>query len=235
MNIVAALGATGGDGRGHRLGADEAAGGHVVAHTLTQREAKGPDSDCTAGVILAGPLGGGNDGTGRRSEDDPNLVVAQCHGSNVGPMGELRRGSGGVTGGVPFVIKGAAIGRKPDAGPQYGEVLQDGSVYTLNATEVHAVAHAQLVAFDTTQITSGKNCSNPQAGDALAGVTPRRLTPRECERLQGFPDDWTRWREDGSEIADSPRYRMLGNAVCVPVAEWIGKRITQAAQHEAKP
>ncbi|HEY8425123.1 MAG TPA: DNA cytosine methyltransferase, partial [Limnochordales bacterium] len=53
----------------------------------------------------------------------------------------------------------------------------------------------------------------------------RRLTPRECERLQGFPDDWTRWGSDGGEISDSARYRMLGNAVAVPVVEWIARRL----------
>lgn len=47
----------------------------------------------------------------------------------------------------------------------------------------------------------------------------RRLTPKECERLQGFPDDWTAGQ------ADSHRYRQLGNAVAVPVIEWIAKRI----------
>ena len=52
----------------------------------------------------------------------------------------------------------------------------------------------------------------------------RRLTPRECERLQGFPDDWT--LVDG--MSDSARYRMLGNAVAVPVAEWIGRRIVES-------
>ena len=51
----------------------------------------------------------------------------------------------------------------------------------------------------------------------------RRLTPRECERLQGFPDDWT--MIDGDKTPDAPRYRALGNAVAVPVAEWIGRRI----------
>ena len=52
----------------------------------------------------------------------------------------------------------------------------------------------------------------------------RRLTPRECERLQGFPDDWT--LVDG--MADSPRYRALGNAVAVPVVERIGRKIVEA-------
>ena len=50
----------------------------------------------------------------------------------------------------------------------------------------------------------------------------RRLTPRECERLQGFPDDWTKGGKD------APRYRVLGNAVTVPVATWIAERILKA-------
>lgn len=53
----------------------------------------------------------------------------------------------------------------------------------------------------------------------------RRLTPRECERLMGWPDDWTRWGGDGREVADSPRYALCGNGVVAPVAEWIGRRL----------
>ena len=53
----------------------------------------------------------------------------------------------------------------------------------------------------------------------------RRLTPLECERLMGWPDDWTRWTAGGKEIADSHRYRMCGNGVVASVAEWIGHRI----------
>ena len=56
----------------------------------------------------------------------------------------------------------------------------------------------------------------------LALESVRRLTPTECERLQGFPDGWT----DGQ--ADSHRYKQMGNAVTVNVAEWIGKRIAEA-------
>ena len=55
----------------------------------------------------------------------------------------------------------------------------------------------------------------------------RRLMPIECERLQGFPDNWTKYGEHGEEIADGPRYRMLGNAVAVPVVEWIVGRIVE--------
>lgn len=52
----------------------------------------------------------------------------------------------------------------------------------------------------------------------------RKLTPTECERLQGFPDGWTEGQ------ADSHRYRQLGNAVAVPVAEWIGRRIVEVSR-----
>lgn len=138
------------------------------------------------------------------------------------------------------------------------------------------------IAFDTTQITSAANRSNPKAGDPChpiaAGAhapaiafniypasgqgsvleasttelsnalnptqlaaktergtrvlspTPRRLTPTECERLQGFPDGHTEFYADGTRVADGPRYRMLGNAVTVNVAEWIGRRIMEASQ-----
>lgn len=65
------------------------------------------------------------------------------------------------------------------------------------------------------------------AGAAMSMAAPggvRRLTPTECERLQGFPDEWTAGQ------FDSARYRQLGNAVCVPIAEWIGRRIVAAQE-----
>ena len=59
----------------------------------------------------------------------------------------------------------------------------------------------------------------------------RRLTPMECERLQGFPDGWTSHRVDPKkgviEQADSPRYKQMGNAVAVPVVEWIVRRLVE--------
>ena len=58
----------------------------------------------------------------------------------------------------------------------------------------------------------------------------RRLTPVEGERCQGWPDDWSRWRADGSEISDSARWRMIGNGVATPVAEWIARRLRAALE-----
>lgn len=59
----------------------------------------------------------------------------------------------------------------------------------------------------------------------------RRLTPRECERLQGFPDDYTAIPFRGKPAADSPRYRALGNSMAVPVVRWIAERIAAHTAH----
>jgi DNA (cytosine-5)-methyltransferase 1 len=73
------------------------------------------------------------------------------------------------------------------------------------------------------QLTTGGGKPGQGYPAVRQGMAVRRLTPKECERLQGFPDGWT------DELADGARYRTLGNAVCVPVAEWIGRRIMEAA------
>lgn len=65
----------------------------------------------------------------------------------------------------------------------------------------------------------------------------RRLTPTECERLQGFPDEWTKYGADsGKEIADTPRYQMLGNSVAIPVVQFILRNIAhiQSAENPVK-
>lgn len=62
----------------------------------------------------------------------------------------------------------------------------------------------------------------------VASTTVRRLTPRECERLQGFPDNWTQipWRGRAAEdCPDGPRYKACGNSMAVPVMRWIGERL----------
>jgi DNA (cytosine-5)-methyltransferase 1 len=66
--------------------------------------------------------------------------------------------------------------------------------------------------------------SNIQTGVRI-GSAVRRLTPRECERLQGFPDDFTVVLHRGKPAADGPRYKALGNSMAVPCMAWIGRRI----------
>jgi DNA (cytosine-5)-methyltransferase 1 len=60
----------------------------------------------------------------------------------------------------------------------------------------------------------------------------RKFTPRECERLLGFPDDYTLVPYRGKPAADGPRYKALGNSMAVPVMRWIGERICQVASLE---
>ncbi|MFA7667769.1 MAG: DNA cytosine methyltransferase [Burkholderiaceae bacterium] len=73
-------------------------------------------------------------------------------------------------------------------------------------------------------------------GQPAACMTPqmavRRLTPRECERLQGFPDNYTLVPHRGKPAADGPRYKALGNSWAVPVARWVGERIEQVESLE---
>ncbi|KVT86336.1 DNA methyltransferase [Burkholderia territorii] len=66
---------------------------------------------------------------------------------------------------------------------------------------------------------------NGDPGTISTGNAVRRLTPRECERLQGFPDDYTLINVRGKPAADGPRYKALGNSMAVPVMRWIGSRI----------
>ena len=127
----------------------------------------------------------------------------------------------------------------PECSPALGANAAIGIAHTLRPAGCDAgedgTGRGTPLVVDTTQITSQGNYSNPKPGDAChplaSGAHPplmvqpsmRRLTPTECERLQGFPDGWT------AGTSDSARYRMLGNAVAVPVAEWIGRRIVEAA------
>ena len=81
----------------------------------------------------------------------------------------------------------------------------------------------------------GSGCTSVAADVTIGGLFPRtqyavrRLTPRECERLQGFPDDYTLVQFRGKPAADGPRYRALGNSMAVPCMAWIGRRIAAVA------
>jgi DNA (cytosine-5)-methyltransferase 1 len=133
--------------------------------------------------------------------NDPTFFYAKNH-QDVRIQGDVintlaaTMGTGGGNTPMVHAIQNTVIGRKDTSGPQgkgYGN--EDDPMFTLDTTSPHAVAIA---------------------------ATVRRLTPTECERLQGFPDNWTEGQ------ADSHRYKQLGNAVAVPVVEWIIKRFIQA-------
>lgn len=81
----------------------------------------------------------------------------------------------------------------------------------------------------TPTLNSFDNVTESRATVVIDGV--RRLTPMECERLQGFPDDWTSHRVDKKKglipQADSSRYKQMGNAVAIPCVQWIVDRLVK--------
>lgn len=80
-------------------------------------------------------------------------------------------------------------------------------------------------------LEAGEGGNNRQAVAATTSV--RRLTPKECSRLQGFPDDWAKipWRgKPADQCPDGPQYKAYGNSMAVPVMAWIGRRIAQVEE-----
>ena len=167
---------------------------------------------------------------------------------------------------VAYAIQAGALRVNPASGPD-GVGVQEGHAYTIEArSEVQAVAYTTKL-HNTASNNAGKlfeertTCldANSPAPALLMPNQVRRLTPRECERLQGALDDWTliplpgvhrqmrisaarpaeRWlaHEDGTWsllMADGPRYRMLGNSFAVPVIRWIGQRIDLAMKSASR-
>lgn len=134
-------------------------------------------------------------------------------GPENGPAVTLRAGDGGSS--RSQLIAVSVTGDRTHALTAEGhDASEDG---TGRGTPIVAVP---AIAATLTSGTSSPGVSAPGNGVATETVV-RRLTPLECERLQGAPDGWTEGQ------ADSPRYRQLGNAVAVPVFEWVGRRLSE--------
>jgi DNA (cytosine-5)-methyltransferase 1 len=92
-------------------------------------------------------------------------------------------------------------------------------------------AYNQAAAPVTHTLRKGRSATGDEIPIAFAAMQVRRLTPVECERLQGFPDNYTAipWRgKPADQCPDGPRYKALGNSWAVPVVRWIGRRIAAA-------
>jgi DNA (cytosine-5)-methyltransferase 1 len=82
--------------------------------------------------------------------------------------------------------------------------------------------------YDSTFPSPTLTASNSGSDNYITPMAIRRLTPKECERLQGFPDDWTKIpyrNKEADQCPDGPRYKACGNSMAVPVMRWIGERI----------
>jgi len=98
-----------------------------------------------------------------------------------------------------------------------------GGIGIVQAVDVYNQSVDGDVAATLTEACGGTNTSGPKL---MSNMAVRRLTPIECERLQGFPDNYTNipWRKK-DESPDGPRYKAMGNSMAVPVMQWIGQRI----------
>jgi len=132
-----------------------------------------------------------------------------------------RWGTGG--GNVPYVfpIQSTVIGRQDHNGPQgKGYGMETDPMFTLDRVGAHGVAMAYDEYNDSIAETHHTlRAGTKQSTGAIQQAVVRRLTPTECERLQGFPDGHT------EDQADSHRYKQMGNAVTVNVIRWIGERL----------
>lgn len=96
---------------------------------------------------------------------------------------------------------------------------------TLTSTHVNAVAYDEYNDSINETHHALRAGTKQSTGVLEPTMAVRRLTPLECERLMGWPDDHTRYKADGTEQADTHRYKQCGNGVASPVAEWIGKQL----------
>ena len=209
-----------------------------------------PSGNCMPSVLCVNDQGGKRidlsedmSGTLRANEKGHQPLVYENHGidARIRESGEIsptviaRYGTGG--GNTPLIqesdvycIVGNVIDRQPENGGNGAGYQQDLS-YTLTAMDRHAVYARQRVdEFKDDDIASTQSAR--QSKDATDLVMEpdrqyaqliRRLTPLECERLQGFLDDWT----NIPGASDSARYRALGNSVPVPCVEFIMKSLNE--------
>jgi DNA (cytosine-5)-methyltransferase 1 len=233
---------------------DHARALHLVAGTLCNNgKASGSatQQDADQGLLIAHTLRGegfdaSEDGTGRGTPlvpvpFDTTQITSASNYSNPQPGDPCHPLAAGAH--PPAVCFDWQKGNdRTNCRPSTMNVSVEQS-HTLSSTRVPAVAagaHPPTMAFQSSQsgvrigeahATLDANNGARRHNGVMAGAAVRRLTPRECERLQGFPDDWTLVPYRGKPMADGPRYQALGNSMAVSVMAKIGQRIE--TQHAA--
>jgi DNA (cytosine-5)-methyltransferase 1 len=185
--------------------------------------------DCTTGPAIAYSVAlRGRDGGNTAELGDE---VATC----------LRASGGGSDKAhvLTYAIQAGALRTNPASGPD-GVGIQEHIAYTLEAgAEVQAIAFSckdngadATVELSPTLRSMGHAGSHQNGGGQMAifwRMVVRRLLPTECEALQGFDKNYTRVPNGKKMLADGPRYKALGNSMCVNVMRYIGERIQAAA------
>lgn len=211
----------------------------MVAHTLLAKANSSHRDDqetYIAHTLRADGFDASEDGTGRGTPIvaipfDTTQITSPISRSNPkdgDPCHTLSKGSH-----PPAIVFNPKMGGDPSMGTGVNE---DGTSYTLdhsgNSNVVITARAAENPRFESVH-GSGEDHRPATYGQLVtAGETAhsanwavRRLTPKECERLQGFPDDFTNVPYRGKQAADGPRYKALGNSMAVNAMRWIGQRI----------
>jgi DNA (cytosine-5)-methyltransferase 1 len=138
---------------------------------------------------------------------------------------------------IAYSIQGNTIDRADTAGAN-GKGVKEEQAFTLNTIDRQDVAHTFKIRSGCDgggkgylgQDEAAFTLDTTQSQNLMHQTAIRRLTPIECERLQGFPDGYTQIPYRGKpadQCPDGPRYKALGNSMAVPVLKWIGERIDQ--------
>jgi DNA (cytosine-5)-methyltransferase 1 len=164
------------------------------------------------------------------TQDPISSTDGSVHAMGCGSSG------GSATQAVAFPINTMTLGGRPDEANDRKMTMGVGAdgdpQFTLQAAHSHAVGtdiHSCVITGDVAATMGTKGSAvNGHGPTLMQAMTVRRLTPKECERLQGFPDDYTLipWRKKAAgDCPDGPRYKALGNSMAVNVVTWIGERI----------
>ena len=200
--------------------ANTSANGHGIsaecAHTLDQAQGQAVAFAIQAGALRTNPASG-PDGLGVQS-DHAYTLEAQAEVQAVAHPAHCREVAQTIT-------------------SNYGKQVDSSDTALGPNVVMQSIATHEIAGTMMSYAKSGgdSNRIDNAAGGYMALVPPamqvRRLTPVECERLQGFPDGYSMipWRKKpASECPDGPRYKALGNSWAVPVVRWIGRRIDAA-------
>jgi DNA (cytosine-5)-methyltransferase 1 len=221
---------------------DHALAGHLIAHTITANYGKDggmrAGNDCVPVNLVVGTLQANGKAAGSATQQDAESGLLVVHGTQDPCVSDkafaLGRNSGQEN--AVFAIQNATRGKDQNG---LG-IAADSPMYTLDQASQHAVFAIQAGALRTNPLSGpdgvGVQADHAYTLEARAEVQAvqlasavRRLTPTECERLQGFPDGYTLVPYRNKEAADGPRYKALGNSMAVPVMRWIGERIAMVA------
>lgn len=199
------------------------------------------DNDAQQEKLVVSQYGGITGSLTLRHDSSPcadrGMTVVAIHphcigrGPDAGPQGKEYLEDGSV-----YTIDTKAPQAVAFAQNQIGEVRTGDMCGTLNRNSNASGRNTPMVFTETAPTIGSSGPPYSRTGNsrieaeavAATGYGVRRLTPRECERLQGFPDDYTAisWRgRPAEECPDGPRYKALGNSMAVPVMRWIGERI----------